>query len=222
MGTYRTYENIKAVILDMDGTLLDTVLDMLEAVNHAMDMAGHPRITYEEFQPLIGGGVRDIYKALLADRTPEMREQAVQTHLTWYRAHCADKTCFYPGMKEMLMELSRRGLKLAIITNKVERNALKIADHFCSDIPFAEVWGNNDVRPLKPDPQVGYMACEALRVKPEEVLYVGDGDTDMRFAKAMGFGAVAACWGYTDREILQKNGAEVLLEKPLDLLELLA
>ena len=76
MGTYRTYENIKAVILDMDGTLLDTVLDMLEAVNHAMDMAGHPRITYKEFQPLIGGGVRDIYKALLADRTPEMREQA--------------------------------------------------------------------------------------------------------------------------------------------------
>ena len=57
MGTYRTYENIKAVILDMDGTLLDTVLDMLEAVNHAMDMAGHPRITYEEFQPLIGFGI---------------------------------------------------------------------------------------------------------------------------------------------------------------------
>lgn len=62
MGTYRTYENIKAVILDMDGTLLDTVLDMLEAVNHAMDTAGHPRITYKEFQPLIGGGIRDIYK----------------------------------------------------------------------------------------------------------------------------------------------------------------
>ena len=222
MGTYRTYENIKAVILDMDGTLLDTVQDMLVSVNHAMDTAGHARITFTEFQPLIGGGVRDIYKALLADRTPEEREQAVQAHLTWYRAHCTDKTCFYPGMKETLLELSKRNIKLAIITNKVERNALKIAAHFCSDIPFAEVWGNNDVRPLKPDPQVGYMACEALQVKPEEVLYVGDGDTDMRFAKTMGFGAIAACWGYTDREVLKENGAEVLLEKPLDLLELLA
>lgn len=76
MGTYRTYENIKAVILDMDGTLLDTVLDMLEAVNHAMDMAGHPELPIKSFNPLTGGGVRDIYKALLADRTPKMREQA--------------------------------------------------------------------------------------------------------------------------------------------------
>lgn len=211
---------VKAVLFDLDGTLLDTMGDICAAACHAVEAVGLPPFETAGFEKKIGNGIRSIYQAIVPEGTPQkVREQALAEHLRYYPDHCTELTHYYPGARELLEALAQQGIQMAVITNKVEATAVKIVGHYCAHIPFREVWGNNGVRPLKPDVQVGRMACEALSVAPEQVLYVGDGDADMRFAQRMGFGAIGATWGYRDRETLLRSGAQVLLERPLDLLD---
>lgn len=222
MEHYRRFKNIRAVILDMDGTILDTAEDLCAAACHAAHIVGLPSFSLEEYKKVISYGIREMYQRLLPAHTPEqMIEQVIAEHLRYYPEHCTERSCYYPDMEKMLKMLAVKKIKLAVITNKTESTAIKLTDYYCSDIPFQAVWGNNHVRPLKPDVQMGVLACEELHVKPEQVLYLGDGNTDMYFAKNVGFGAVGVTWGYNSRENLLKHGADVLLEHPLELLEMI-
>ena len=213
---------LKAVLFDMDGTILDTAGDICAAACHSAEMFGIPAFDLEQFHRRIGNGLHSIYEQITPPDFPkETLEAAYQEHRRYYPEHCTERTCFYPGMHDVLRELAARGLKLGIVSNKVETSTVKIAAHYCSDIPFEIILGNNGVRPLKPSVEVGEIACKALHVAPEEVVFLGDGDADMKFARTMGFLAVGATWGYRDRETLIDCGAQVLIDAPIELLQLL-
>ena len=215
-------QKIKAVLFDMDGTILDTAGDICAAACHSAEMYGIPAFDLEQFHRRIGNGLHSIYEQITPPDFPrETMEAAYQEHRRYYPEHCTERTCFYPNMHVVLQTLAARGLKLGIVSNKVEASAIKIAAHYCSDIPFRIILGNNGVRPLKPDTGVGDIACRELGVTPDEVLFVGDGDADMKFARNMGFYAVGVTWGYRDRQTLLDCGAQVLLDKPEELLSLL-
>lgn len=219
----RMYENIKAVFLDMDGTMLDTAEDLWRAACHAVESEGFPSFTLEEYKKVISYGIRDMYGRLLPLGTdPETVERVIAEHMKYYRQHCTEFTCWYPEMEAVLKELDRNEIKLAVITNKTEQTAVKIAAHYCKDIPLLGVWGNDGQHPLKPDPCMGLLVCEKLGVKPEEVLYAGDAGTDMRFAQNAGFAAAGAAWGYNAVHDLRENGADVVLERPEELLDIMA
>ena len=210
---------IKAVVLDLDGTLLYTLPDIAHAANTALEQNGFSAQPVEAYQYFIGNGIR---KALWrAAACPDLPEETLnRIHGVFesiYPVHCVDRTDYYPGIREALAEFARRGVKLGIYTNKTEETAVKVVRHYFAEIPFAFIWGNNATRPLKPDAGGAREFCELMGVAADEVAFVGDSDVDMIFANRGGLLPVGALWGYRGREELLGAGAKLLADTPADL-----
>ncbi len=207
------FRKVKAAIFDLDGTLLDTLADIGTGLNAALCRFGLPTHSIEDYRQRVGHGSRKLMEVSAPEGTDkDILEQALQFYLSYYPEHCTIHTKYYPGVREFLQQLAEKGIRLAIISNKTETTGKKVIAHYFPDVDWAFVWGNNYQRPLKPATEAGVLACEELGVKPEEVLYVGDGDTDMEFASKMGFLAVGVTWGYRDRDQLLAAGAELLVD----------
>ena len=125
------------------------------------------------------------------------------------------------GVPELLHGLAARGIMLGMVTNKTEATARCVMAHYFPEVPFRFIWGSNGVRPLKPAPESGELMLRELGLTPEQIAFIGDGDTDMAFASALGFWALGACWGYRPRTVLAEQGADALLETPEELQKLL-
>ena len=210
---------IKAVVLDLDGTLLYTLPDIAYAGNAALEQNGVPSQPVEAYQHFIGNGIR---KALWrATACPDLKEETLnrihEVFESIYPVHCVDRTDYYPGIREALAEFSRRGVKLGVYTNKTDETAAKVVRHYFPEVPFAFIWGNHSGRPLKPDAGGAKEFCRLMEVKPEEVAFVGDSDVDMIFANNGGLLPVGALWGYRGREELLGAGAKLLADTPADL-----
>ena len=145
-------------------------------------------------------------------------QKVLNFYLSYYPEHCAEHTRFFLGVEETIRTLHERGYLLAVLSNKTEATAKKIIDRYFPDAPFCVVWGNNGVRPLKPATDAGYLLLSELGCEPEEVFYVGDGDTDMEFASRMGFFAAGATWGYRPSEVLKRCGADALFSSMEEIL----
>ena len=142
---------IKAVVFDLDGTLLNTIPDIAGALNRALAACGLPTHSVEACKTFIGGGIREaVRKAVPAGTSDEMQEKVLACYKDDYRFHCAEETDYYPGVKEMLSELSSAGLALGVLSNKTEATAQKIIRTYFPDTEFRFVLGRADGRPLKP------------------------------------------------------------------------
>ena len=207
------FRKVKAVLFDLDGTLLDTVKDIGTGANLALCRYGCPEHPLEAYRGFVGHGIRNLFRMAVPEGTTEDTYQAVlNTYLSYYPEHCTDHTDPFPGIPELLETLAREGYRMAVITNKTEPTAERILRHFFPEISFDFVWGRNDSRPLKPDPAAGILACETLGLRPEEILFFGDGDTDMEFAVNAGFLPVACSWGYRSCDQLKAAGAAVIVD----------
>lgn len=213
---------IKAIVFDLDGTLLHTVPDIAAALNRSLAACGLPTHDQKTVETFLGGGIRDaVMKA-----TPEgTGEETIQRVLDLYRddyaAHCTEQTALYPGVREMVESFSARGLKLAVLSNKTEKTAQKIVAHFFPGGEFSAVFGRVPERPLKPHADAAKPVLDALHLSPEEIAYVGDSNTDILFAKAVGMLPVATPWGYRSRAELVEAGAELMADSPAELAKLL-
>ena len=215
------YKRIKAVIFDLDGTMLDTLVDITTCIHTALSHYGIPHEMPGFESPIYAGGLRSIMEGTLTEETPsEEMDKAEAFYLNLYREKCVEHTKCYPHVREALSALHEMGLELGVITNKTETIAQKIIGHFYPEIPFKMVWGNNFVRPLKPAADVGVQACQLLGLQNTEVAFVGDSVSDMRFAKNAGFYALGAGWGYMGKEALLGAGADEIMPDPLDIPEL--
>lgn len=221
--TDRRPQGVRAVIFDLDGTLLDTVPDLGASANVALRQFAMPERPLGDYRALIGHGIRNLVRQAVPEGTTEERfEQVLAFYLNYYPEHCAEQTAVFPGIRELIARLTERGYTLGVLSNKTETTTQRLIAHFFPDAPFRLVWGNNGLRPLKPAPDAGQALCKALALAPEEILYLGDGDSDMEFASKMGFYAAGAAWGYRSREALAQNGADVILENAAELVELLS
>lgn len=202
---------IKAVIFDLDGTLLDTIPDIAGALNRALAGCGLPTHPVRTCAGFVGGGIREaIRKAAPADATEETRQAVYRLYRGDYRDNCCDKTDYYPGVRAMLARLNAAGLALGVLSNKSQDTARRIVAHYFPETPFRCVFGREDGRPLKPDPGAAAPVLEALGLPPEEIAYVGDSGTDVQFARACGMTAVAVPWGYRSREELAEQGPDLM------------
>ena len=213
---------LKAIVFDLDGTLLDTVPDIAAALNRALaacDLPTHDQKTVETF---LGGGIRDaVMKATPSGTSEEIIERVLELYRDDYVAHCTERTTLYDGVKDMVDAFAARGLQMAVLSNKTEKTARKIVAHFFPEGQFCATFGRVPERPLKPHVDAAKPVLEVLGLTPDEIAYVGDSNTDILFAKAVGMLPVATPWGYRSLEELVEAGAELIAKCPKDLLSLL-
>lgn len=213
---------LRAVVFDLDGTLLDTVRDLGAAANATLHHFGLPEHPLEAYRNFIGNGLLTLYRRAAPADTDEATVTALRDYgRDYYREHCTALTRVYPGVEALLHALAAKGLALGMVTNKTEGTARRVMAHYFPDVTFRFLWGNDGVRPLKPAPDAGIQLMQLLGLAPEQVAFVGDSDTDMAFASALGFRACGAAWGYRPREVLAANGAEFLLDSAAELQSLL-
>jgi phosphoglycolate phosphatase len=213
----------KAVIFDLDGTLADTIDDLAGAVNRMLarrKLAEHDR---EEYKLLVGKGFRNLVTLALPEglRTDAYIEAARAEASADYATTCLEETRPYPGVPELLGSLSSRGIPFAVLSNKPDELTKKVVRGLFPGLGFALVRGESPEFPRKPDPASALDACGKLGALPGETLYLGDSGVDMMTAKAAGFTALGALWGFRSEDELRANGADALLTRPLDLLEYL-
>lgn len=210
-----------AVIFDLDGTLLNTLGDLRAATNHALAVRGLPPHSMEEIRQFIGNGIRLLICRAMPEGTPEAEiDAALDDFKAYYAAHIHDRTVPYDGIPQLLTALRKRGIQVAVLSNKIDSASQQLIEYFFpgkTDVVFGEHVGV----PRKPDPTSCRMVMQQLGVQPEQVLYVGDSGTDMQTAKNAGLYAVGVTWGFRSKEVLLEYGADVLVHRPEQILQIL-
>lgn len=209
----------RAVLFDMDGTLLDTLADLRDGVNCILGRHGYPLRTTEEIRLFVGNGARELIRLALPQGTPEETAEAVlEEYRTWYRDNSCVKTAPYPGVPELLEQLRKAGVLMAVVSNKPHAVTVQLARQFFPGLP---AFGQRDGVPQKPAPDMVFHAMETLGVRQEETVYVGDSEVDVATARNAGLDLAAVSWGFRSREVLTAAGAQHIADTPEQLLGLL-
>jgi phosphoglycolate phosphatase len=218
----RTYKH-KAVIFDMDGTILHTVEDLADSMNTVLKNAGLPVHEVDAYKYFMGSGLRNLVtKALPEDmRTEEHINRFKEAMREEYAKTYDNKTRPFEGIPELFAQLKSMGIKIAILSNKTDNTAKLAAKKYFPVIDFDAVLGERPGIPKKPDPKGAIEIAELLGLDPSLFLYVGDTGIDMKTANAAGMYAIGALWGYRKPDELLENGAHALIEKPEQLIDYL-
>ena len=213
----------RAVLFDLDGTLLDTLADLANSMNAALASRGlltHPTESYRHF---VGDGVDMLVRraAPQCENDAALRTLLGQAMRDEYSRRWAEHARPYDGIEQMLAAISERGLAMAILSNKPHEFTRMCVERFLPGWNFAVVQGVDDSTQPKPDPAGALAVAHALGPAPGEIVYLGDTNTDMITANAAGMFAVGALWGFRSADELLESGAAAIIEHPTDLLELL-
>ena len=211
---------MRAVIFDLDGTLLDTLEDLKDSLNVVLDKKHLPERTLEEVRQFVGNGIHKLIERAVPEGTSgEVVEQIFLDFRKHYLAHCQDKTCAYPGIPELLEELERRGISMAIVSNKADAAVKELAKTYFPKIKVAI--GEREGIARKPAPDSVFEAMRLLGTAGGNALYVGDSDVDIATAENAGLPCVSVTWGFRKEEFLRSLNPAYVIHQPGELLELL-
>ena len=209
----------KAIIWDLDGTLLDTLQDLADAVNHSLEAYGRPVRTKEEIRAIVGRGIRNLVENAVPTGTdPATTDAVFGEFCTYYAAHSADSTAPYAGIPDMLEKVSRAGVKMAIVSNKADFAVQDLVMRYFGEEITLAVGAREDI-PKKPAPDMVEYALARLGVTKAEAAYVGDSEVDVLTARNTGMDCLAVDWGFRSRETLREAGAERIFSTPQELME---
>ena len=215
----RTY---KAVVFDLDGTLLNTLEDLRDSVNAALRQCGMPERTEDEIRRFVGNGVEKLMSlSVPKGQENPLFQQAYAIFKEHYGHHCNDKTDLYPGVKELLADLRDRGCRMAIVTNKYQAGMDILMEQYFQEYLSVAI-GETAGRPKKPAPDGVYEALKQLGIPKEEAVYVGDSEVDIATARNAGMDCIAVEWGFRTREEQEAAGGNQFIRVPAELKKYIA
>lgn len=214
-------DDAEAVIFDLDGTLLNTLGDLTDSVNTALERYNQPICSMEEVRAFVGNGLRNLMLQAVPDGEENpVFEELFEFFCDYYRQHCNIKTEPYEGVLELMNELKGRGIKMAIVSNKIDAGVKELNEKFFAEYTDVAI-GEREGISRKPAPDSVNEAIRILGVEKEHALYVGDSDVDIKTAKNAEIRCVSVTWGFRDEAFLMENEAGVMIDRPLELLEYL-
>jgi phosphoglycolate phosphatase len=219
---HRIEMKIKAIIFDLDGTLLDTVEDIADATNRML--AGHkfPVHKLSDYIEWVGdGALKLIERALPGKFDDTFMHELLQEYIKIYTQICTSKTSLFKGIGQLLNFLTEQKIPFSILTNKSHPLTLKVAGHYLSAWKFAFIQGLEPDYPKKPHPGRIFEIAEKLHLKPSEIAFIGDSDTDMKTGVAAGTINIGVTWGYDTGDVLLEKGADYIVSGADELINLL-
>lgn len=208
------------VIFDLDGTLLDTLEDLTDAVNYALATCNMPQHTIDEIRQFVGNGVRKLMlRAVPQGEENPAFEKAFALFKEYYEEHCNDKTNAYEGVSELLQKLKDAGYALAIVSNKIDSAVQDLNSKYFPQVNVAV--GDREGLRRKPAPDSVEEALRQLGKTKKDAVYVGDSEVDIQTASNAGLPCISVLWGFRDKQFLEEHDANCFAQKPKDVLELL-
>ena len=213
----------RAIIFDLDGTLLDTLDDIADSVNRMLNEEGLPTHTVDAYRFFIGDGWRMLVSRALPEdqRSDERIEFCSARSREIYHENWNRKTRAYAGIADLMEGLQEKGIPRAVLSNKPHDFALRYAEAYLGRWKFEAILGYSDRFPPKPDPTAALEIAARIGVAPANFLFVGDSAVDMQTAHAAGMHAVGAAWGFRGAEELKSSGCHTLVHHPLEIFPLL-
>lgn len=211
----------KVVIWDLDGTLLDTLQDLANATNYALKTWGLPERNIDEIRQFVGNGVRMLVtRAVPQGEEHPHFEEIFDTFRKYYVEHCQENTGLYPGIAETLVALKERGVRMAVVSNKLQSGVTELYDYWFKDTIEVAI-GEREGISRKPARDMVDIALNELGVAADDAVYVGDSDVDVMTAKNSGLPCISVLWGFRTKDFLVEHGANLFVSRPEEILDII-
>ena len=212
---------ITTIVWDMDGTVLNTLIDLRDSVNYVLRKYNMPEHTIEEYRRYFGSGIRYALECAVIEGTPsETIDEMLPIFKEHYDIHCLDNTCPYEGILDAMKKLKEKGYKMAIVSNKIDSAVKELNEKFFKeyvDVAIGETPGTK----RKPAPDMVEQALKELDSSKEESIYIGDSEVDLQTARNSNLPCISVLWGFRDKDYLIEQGATTFAETPEELVQLL-
>lgn len=212
----------KLVVFDLDGTLLNTIADLAQSTNYALEKLGFPVHPEDAYRFMVGNGINKLFERALPEgqKTEEQVQRVRELFLPFYAVHNMDKSAPYSGIVEVLEALQEKNILLAVASNKYQAGTEALVAHYFPQIRFSMVLGQREGIAPKPDPTIVYDILHATAIDAADVLYVGDSGVDMQTANRSGVTACGVTWGFRPIEELMQFSPQYIVHNPQDILQL--
>ncbi len=209
----------KLCIFDLDGTLINSLYDLADSMNHALAKNGFALHSPEEYRLMVGSGIVVLADRAIGTVNHERKQAVLDDFRAYYSVHCMDKTRPYEGIDAMLGELAQRHIQYAVMSNKPDEFSKLLIKKLFPDRRFAAVWGKRDGYERKPAPGAVWALMDEIGVQRDECLYIGDSDVDVQTARNAGLRFCGVSWGFRPKEELSAAGAMYIADTPNDVIQ---
>lgn len=211
----------QVAIFDMDGTILNTLEDLADALNYALALHGFSTHSLDNVRKFVGNGIRKLIERALPKDTVEAEIQRVHADFTaYYKEHCADQTAPYAGIVEVIQTLREKGIHTAVVSNKADYGVQALCEQYFKGM-FDVAIGERDGIRKKPAPDSVFAVLEQLQVEKQDAVYIGDSEVDFATAQNAGMDGIMVEWGFREKDYIASLGAKVFAKKAEDLLPLI-
>ena len=209
----------RLAIFDLDGTLLNTITDLGKACNYALQEMGFAPHPIQAYAYMVGNGVRNLMKMAQQDEDEETIDKLLTYFKSYYNEHCLESTRPYPGITDLLENLTNKGVALAVASNKYQEATDKIIKGCLPDFNFVAVEGQREGRNRKPDPSIIFSILEKYPVPKRDVLFIGDSGVDIECANRACVESIGVTWGFRPIAELRRANADFIISQPSEILD---
>lgn len=210
----------KGCLFDLDGTLVNSIEDLAISTNEVLKLHDLPTYDISQYRLFVGNGVKKLMERALGQEHIDLLDECLNDFQKIYRQHCLDHTLPYQGIKELIDDLKAKGIKMSVVTNKPHTLAIKIVETLFPDT-FVAIYGQQDLYPVKPDPQSTYLALMAMKLDKKDCLFIGDSQVDIDTGYNAEIDSVGVTWGFRGRQELTEAGANDIVDNPAQIMEII-